>query len=51
MKGFVASGRVVDGATGEPVANVRFGLQMTIDEQHSTFMDTPSSSNSQGSSE
>jgi hypothetical protein len=48
IQGFAASGRVVDGATGEPVANVRFGLQMTTDEQQGSFMNTLSSSNSQG---
>lgn len=48
MQSFAARGKVVDRDTGQPVANVRFGLQMTIDEQQGSFMGTLSSSNSQG---
>jgi hypothetical protein len=47
MQSFAARGRVVDGDTGQPVASVRFGLEMIIDEQHS-FIPATVASNSLG---
>jgi hypothetical protein len=47
IQGFSARGKVVDGDTGQPVANVRVGLEMMIDEQHS-FIPATVASNSLG---
>src|ERR1700730_10741168 len=45
---FAASGRVIDGENGKPIANVRFGLQIMIDAQRRSFLSTTATSNSQG---
>jgi 5-hydroxyisourate hydrolase-like protein (transthyretin family) len=45
---FAASGRIVDGETGKPVANVRLALQMISGDQRSSFMGTMAVSNFKG---
>ena len=46
---FAASGRVIDGENGQPIANVRFGLQLVLGSgQGGSFMGTSVISNSRG---
>jgi Carboxypeptidase regulatory-like domain len=45
---FAASGRVINGETSQPMANVRFGLQLVLGTQAGAFMGTTATSNSQG---
>lgn len=48
MVKYFASGRIVDGETGRPLANVRYGIQMFIDPTSSSSMTNGSVSNSDG---
>ena len=49
MPGFTASGRIVDGETGEPVPNVRYGVGKLITERNTGgFVSPPSTSNEHG---
>jgi hypothetical protein len=45
---FAASGRVVDGETGQPIPGARFGLQQLIGDQRASYSGVPSTSNSKG---
>ena len=45
---FTATGRVVDGENGQPIAGARFGLQLTPDEGRRSFGGPGATSNSQG---
>jgi len=45
---YSAQGRIVDGKTGQPVPNVRYGLQYFISENNSGSMTTGAVSNSEG---
>jgi len=45
---YAASGRVINGENGKPIANVRFGLQYMIDGQRRQFMGASAFSNTQG---
>jgi 5-hydroxyisourate hydrolase-like protein (transthyretin family) len=44
---FAASGHVIDGESGQPIANVRFGLQLLVGESRS-FVGASAMSNAQG---
>lgn len=45
---FAASGRIVDGESGQPIAHVRFGMQHTVNEHSSSYVGINSISNSKG---
>ncbi|MDQ2974313.1 MAG: carboxypeptidase regulatory-like domain-containing protein [Acidobacteriota bacterium] len=45
---YVASGRIIDGESEQPVANARLGLQMTIDSRRRSFGGGTTISNRQG---
>src|SRR5439155_7492049 len=45
---FAASGKVVDGETGQPVAGLRFGLRRIVNNREADFMGTNAASNTQG---
>lgn len=45
---FIASGRIVDGDTGLPLPNIKFGVERIINEGSSSFVSPGSASNSQG---
>ena len=48
LPSFAASGRVVDGETGQPVMGFRFGLRRIVNEHEAGFMSTFAASNGQG---
>ena len=45
---YSALGRIVHGDTGRPLSNVKYGIQMSISENHSVSMTTGAVSNSEG---
>jgi hypothetical protein len=45
---FAASGRIVDGENGQPIAGARFGLQYISDERTNSFVGANSTTNSKG---
>jgi len=48
LPSFAASGKVVDGETGQPVMGVRFGLRRLVNDREEGVMGVFTSSNSQG---
>ncbi len=48
MPSFAASGKVVDGETGQPVMGLRFGLRRIVNEREAEFTNLFTASNSQG---
>jgi hypothetical protein len=45
---FAASGRIVDGENGQPIAGARFGMLHRINEQRNSYVGADSSSNTKG---
>lgn len=45
---FAASGRIVDGESGQPIANARFGMQHTVNEHSNSYVGVNSISNNKG---
>jgi len=48
LPSFAASGKVVDGETGQPVMGLRFGLRRIVNEREAEFTNLFTASNSQG---
>lgn len=45
---FAASGRIIDGENGQPIANTRIGMQQIVDEHSNHYLGVNTSSNSKG---